>query len=108
MSTTAGNGPGPSGRTSAAGMTSGDAGVALEKDTAGPAQAARQSATAHAAQAWRGMPSSIHRTPGIESAHATPRPYAGRHHHRGSGRLSDAASLLFGADPTPGLVAFAL
>ncbi len=54
------------------------------------------------------MPSSIHRTPGIESVHATPRPRDRRHRHRGSGRLSDTASLLFGADPTPGLVAFAL
>ncbi|HEX2438204.1 MAG TPA: DNA polymerase domain-containing protein [Methylomirabilota bacterium] len=50
------------------------------------------------------MPCSIHRTAGIESAHAPSR-RARREGHRG---LSDTAPLLFGADPTPGLVAFAL
>src|SRR5262245_35380566 len=50
---------------------------------------------------------SIHRTAGIKSVHATrPRPPTPR--RRGSGRLSDQAALLFGADPTPRLLAFAL
>ena len=40
---------------------------------------------------------SIHRTAGIKSAHGT-----------GSHRLSDQAPLLFGADPTPRLLAFGL
>ena len=50
-----------------------------------------------------GHASSIHRTAGIESGHGGHR---GR--TRGRGGLSHQASLLFGADPTPGLLAFAL
>src|SRR5262245_40777178 len=50
---------------------------------------------------------SIHRTAGIKSVHAT-RPRHPTLRRRGSGRLSDQAALLFGADPTPRLLAFAL
>jgi hypothetical protein len=52
---TAGKGPGPGGRTSAAGIARGAPGVALGKDTAEVAQAASKTEAASAAQAWRGM-----------------------------------------------------